>query len=216
VAVTLSPTRRTYLDTARILPGLLGLPECAEHWDSDSRLPLMSVGALTGHATRAVFQVAHYLDDPDPGDPRPVDAAGYLAAVPDLADPDSEVNAGVRRRGQDLATRGLRTLATDLTRCLDDLTDRLPTEPVTRQVRVFGGHPMLLDEYLRTRLVELVVHLDDLALSLGVPTPDLPDAALVEVVEVLVGVARRRHGPLAVVRALARRERDTVRALRVL
>jgi len=33
---------------------------------------------------------------------------------------------------------------------------------------------------------------------------------------VLVGVARIRHGDMAVLRALARRERDPVQALRVL
>jgi hypothetical protein len=64
--------------------------------------------------------------------------------------------------------------------------------------------------------VELVVHADDLAASVGVePTPPQPAATAVAI-DVLVGVARVRHGDMAVLRALARRERDTVRALRVL
>jgi hypothetical protein len=75
---------------------------------------------------------------------------------------------------------------------------------------------MTLDEYLRTRVVELVVHADDLAASVGVePVPPQPATTAVAI-DVLVGVARIRHGDMAVLRALARRERDTVRALRVL
>jgi hypothetical protein len=41
-------------------------------------------------------------------------------------------------------------------------------------------------------------------------------SALELAVEILMEVARIRHGGLAVVRALARRERDAVQALRVL
>jgi hypothetical protein len=55
--------------------------------------------------------------------------------------------------------------------------------------------------------VELVVHIDDLAGSVGLPTPDLPDLATDLVISCLAGVARRRHGDLEVVRALARHER---------
>ena len=41
-------------------------------------------------------------------------------------------------------------------------------------------------------------------------------SAPVTAIDVLVGVARIRHGDMAVLRALARRERDQVQALRVL
>jgi hypothetical protein len=75
---------------------------------------------------------------------------------------------------------------------------------------------MLVAEYLRTRLVEFAVHVDDLAVSVGVPTPDLGSAADDEAIDVLVGIARIRHGDVAVLRALARRERDDVQALRVI
>jgi hypothetical protein len=74
---------------------------------------------------------------------------------------------------------------------------------------------MRLDDYLETRLVELVVHDDDLATSVDVPT-ELPGEALELAIDHLVAVARFRHGDLAVVRALARRERDISEALRVI
>jgi hypothetical protein len=75
---------------------------------------------------------------------------------------------------------------------------------------------MLLDDYLPTRLVETVVHADDLAVSTGAARVDFDPRAFDVVIDVLVGTARGRHGDLAVVRALTRRERDDVEALRVL
>jgi hypothetical protein len=50
--------------------------------------------------------------------------------------------------------------------------------------------------------------MDDLAASTGVPTPDLPPHAVKLVAACLTDVARRRHGDLAVLRTLARRERS--------
>jgi hypothetical protein len=92
----------------------------------------------------------------------------------------------------------------------------LASEPATRRVTVLRGQArMRLDEYLPTRIVEMVVHADDLAASVRAETPDL-GAAVDVAIGVLVETARVAHGDLAVVRALARRERDAVDALRVL
>jgi hypothetical protein len=78
------------------------------------------------------------------------------------------------------------------------------------------GRPLLIDEYLKTRIVELTVHIDDLARSIEIPSPGLsPDTATVAIA-VLVGAARTRHGDRAIINALARRELDEVEALRVL
>ena len=61
-----------------------------------------------------------------------------------------------------------------------------------------------------------VVHADDLAVSLEVAPPPLPAAAFGSAITTLIEVARICHGDAAVLRALTRRERDTVAALRVL
>lgn len=76
-----------------------------------------------------------------------------------------------------------------------------------RTVSVLGGMSMLLDEYLVTRLMELVVHLDDLAVSLELPMPELPPGSLKRVAMVLAEIAVDRNGSLAVIRTFARRER---------
>jgi hypothetical protein len=51
------------------------------------------------------------------------------------------------------------------------------------------------------------VHSDDLALSVGLATPPLPPEVLDPVFTLLTGLAVRRHGPTAVLRALSRSER---------
>ena len=81
---------------------------------------------------------------------------------------------------------------------------------------VYQGIVIRLDEYLLTRLVELALHIDALCVSVGVPAPELPEAARAAAIGTLVEVARLRHGDTAVLNALARRERDTGAALRVM
>jgi hypothetical protein len=73
-----------------------------------------------------------------------------------------------------------------------------------------------LEDYLRTRLVELTLHVDDLCVSIGVPTPEMPAAATAAAIATLLDVARLRHGDMDVLRGLARRERDLAQALRVM
>lgn len=64
-----------------------------------------------------------------------------------------------------------------------------------------------LDDFLRTRVVELVVHGDDLAASVALdPVPASTETTSVAM-EVLLHTARAAHGDLAVIRALARKER---------
>jgi hypothetical protein len=63
--------------------------------------------------------------------------------------------------------------------------------------------------------MEIAVHGDDLAVSVDVPTPAFPDEVFAPVVALLTGLAARRHGQAALLRALSRSERApaTVSAL---
>jgi len=58
--------------------------------------------------------------------------------------------------------------------------------------------------------MELVVHSDDLACSVGLPTPGFPERVTAPVIELLARLAVRRHGAVGVVRGLARAERAPV------
>jgi hypothetical protein len=64
--------------------------------------------------------------------------------------------------------------------------------------------------------MECVVHADDLAVSVGRPPGEAPEAASTVVIESMLAAARFQHGDRAVIRALARRERSTEQVFPVL
>jgi len=72
------------------------------------------------------------------------------------------------------------------------------------------GWSLRRDDFLLTRMTEIVVHTDDLALSAGVRTPEFPAEVFAPVRDLLVRLAVERHGQSAVISALTRRERTRV------
>ena len=125
-----------------------------------------------------------------------------------------ELHVGVRARAAQAASAGQAALVARLDSTLNDLDERFATEPVERAVQVAGGLVLTLDEYLVTRLVELVVHCDDLAASTGAETPSFDPLTMACVIGCMLAMVRARHGDIAVVRGFARRERDTIDAIR--
>ena len=69
------------------------------------------------------------------------------------------------------------------------------------------GWALATDDFLVTRLMEMVVHADDLAASVDVPTPDFGLSVLDPVFRLLTAIAVRRHGQDALVRTLTRPQR---------
>jgi hypothetical protein len=69
------------------------------------------------------------------------------------------------------------------------------------------GWSLTTEDFVVTRCMEMVVHGDDHAASIDVPTPEFPDPVVERVLALLTGVAVRRHGQAAVVRALSRPQR---------
>jgi hypothetical protein len=126
------------------------------------------------------------------------------SSVKDLADP---VHRVIRERGEQEAAGGPEHLADRYDATCARLAVRLAALPDDRPVLMFGRYVLPLRECLLTRLVELVVHADDLAVSLGVPTPDVGEQASDLVITTLGRISRRRHGMQPVLRALSRRVR---------
>ena len=189
---------------------LVTQPAVVSRWDEPSVLPEFTVRGLAGHAIgRSTAAVVEYLDAAEPGDEHLITASEYYAAVM-TADINDAANTGVRERGEQFAAAGHGALVEEARATLATLRQRLATEPSSRRVRVYAGLEMSLDEYLVTRLVELVVHTDDLAVSADLPGPEPDPEAGALVIECITGVARVRHGDNAVLRALARAERDHV------
>ncbi|WP_309133946.1 maleylpyruvate isomerase N-terminal domain-containing protein [Cellulomonas sp.] len=208
--------RSAYVEGADVAVALVTGDAVADAWATPSVLAGMSVGELAAHLARSVLQVEWYLDGPLTPDAPLVSATGYYGDLAGTTEPASELNTGVRERSAQTAAQGSAGLADAVTEAAGRLRERLPREPADRRLTVgHRGYTLLLDEYLRTRCVELAVHTEDLALSVGsdVRAP-APTTALA--VDVLVGAARHRHGDREVLHALSRRERDTTDALRVL
>ena len=197
---------------------LLAEPALVERFEKPSALAEFSVRGLAGHLLRAMTTAETYLDGPEPDAAAPaISAAAYYAGVAAApADLDDPFHQAIRQRGLEAAPEAPEELPGIWAATMARFRARLDAEPAGRRVRVYGDMVLTLDEYLVTRLIELAVHADDLAVSLDVAPPALPPAATGVVIVTLVEVARIRHGDAAVVRALTRRERDAVEALRVL
>jgi hypothetical protein len=207
--------RGSYLQTLDRALAVLAAPEVAAAWDAESALPRFTVGGLAGHTARAGTLVEQYLDAGFPDETRDVaDAAEYYEIAAVTADVDDAVNTAIRERGEAVAAAGHAAVVELVQAARVQLQRRLAGEPATTRIAVTAGMVLPLDEYLVTRMVELVTHTDDLAVSVGIPSPEPDPVAATLVIHCLVSLARRRHGDLAVVRALTRRERDVVEALR--
>lgn len=211
-----------YLESAAAARSLLADPAAGHRWHDQSALAQMTIGDLCGHLMRSATNVVRYMSEPDGPDVGPLlDAPGYLLSIDGLSGPDgpdrySELHRVIRHRAAVDAADGSEAVLGRWDGAVEELSRSLSAEPATRIVTVIDGRRMLIDDYLATRLVEMLIHSDDLAVSLDVPLPDFSPTAWHAVLECLTEVAVRRHGPLAVVRAMTRTERDQVRALRVL
>jgi len=142
---------------------------------------------LTGHFLRAIRTPIAYLQEPIPEDEPLPGAANYVAGYlrwrgesPDAAD------EAVAARGRDELFASSVHPALVIRRDAARLNEMLACESPSRLVPTRFG-PMRLDDYLRTRAMELVIHGLDIARAVGIewrpPTPLLSDvlALLMEV-----------------------------------
>jgi hypothetical protein len=207
--------REVYLESAAVATEFLAHPDVAECWEAPSVLAKLQVGGLTAHLASQVTQVPPVLGAQivDERISLPEHFARSTWADGDI---DSEVNTYIRCMAEEAATAGAPALTAAADAALAELRQRLPAEPPERVIQLpWGPWALSLDDYLITRLLELAVHCDDLAVSIGVNTPALPAGGLDAVTGVLCQLAARRHGQIALIRALSRAERapKTIAAL---
>ena len=199
--------RNEFLAVARSALALVRDPAVAAAWAEPSALPEFSVGGLAGHLAYQVLSLPAALAAPVPTEPVVPVLEHYARVTWIGAELDAEINVRIRDGGESLAANGPAALTAELESAIEALA-RLLAE-VDRPVRIplWGPWSLSLDDMLLTRLMELAVHSDDLAVSVGVPTPELPPVAVAAVVDLLSRLAVRRHGPVAVLRGLSRAER---------
>jgi hypothetical protein len=199
--------REVYLESATTTTTFLAHPAVAGCWDAPSALAKLRVGALTAHLVSQLTQVPPVLDAVVVHE-RVSLPEHFARSTWTDGDIDSEVNTFIRRTAEQDAIAGPVALMAAARSALAELRPRLTAEPPERVIQLpWGPWALTLDDYLITRLVELAVHCDDLAASIGVEPPALPAGGLDTVIGVLCRMAARRHGRTALIRALSRAER---------
>ena len=196
---------------------LLGRVEVVQQWDQPSALADMTVGAVAAHLGSQVLTVhAAVTAGHGASDEVPVPLLEHYSRVPWVRSGlDDESNARIRLGAARSAATGHDALTASVQQAIPDLRRAFQAADLPPRIRMTGWDWSLsFDDFLVTRVMEIVVHSDDLAVSVGIEPPTLPEAVLGPVLALLVGVSLQRHGQAAVVRALSRRERapDTISA----
>jgi Mycothiol maleylpyruvate isomerase N-terminal domain len=202
--------RELFVESARAVRDAIADDVVRDAWGSASVLDEQTVGGIAGHLARGgVWVVGGYLDMAVSDAPRVETAVEYYVQIDSGLTPDD--HRAIRERGAQIAALGHSEVCETLTARLDELAPRVFAEPADRVLPVVGGALTIgLDEYLKTRIVEQVVHLDDLARSIDRDPWPVPEAAQELVVHLGIDIARVREGNTAVVRALYRSRLDPV------
>ncbi|WP_460404376.1 maleylpyruvate isomerase N-terminal domain-containing protein [Actinophytocola sediminis] len=204
----MSPVRERFLAAAETAASLLAAPEVAGAWDEPSALAKLSVRGLAGHLAVQVHVMPRTLAEPIPTEPV-ISLHEYFTRASWIgSDVDDPANERTRAGGVQEARDGAAALAAGVADGVRDLRRTLldtPNRPVRRSN--WGPWSLSLDDFVTSRLLEIVVHADDLAHSVGIPTPEFPAQTVETVVDLLSRIALRRHGAVNVLRALSRAER---------
>lgn len=201
-------TRDDYLRAAEAALTLLQNEAVAAAWDQPSALELMSVGALAAHLTNQYTSVPGIVAAA-PSVEQPLTLLDYYSEVKWRgAALDNETNTAIREGGEAAAEAGPAQVAANAAAALEKTRGLLPGVAESQVILVpWSGLSLVLGDFLTTRLLEIVVHCDDLAYSVGLPGPQFPPAVTDRVIGLLSRLAVQRHGVTSVLRALARAER---------
>lgn len=210
MALTFTGTvdRGAFVHAATLAHELVAGPDVARAWTHESSCAGMTVGGLARHLVDQSGYLVDYLGADPPGSVESIDVLEHYARS-DWAQvgPEHEANLGIRDEWNELArTTGHEDTVRLHVQTLQRLPGVLATAPPSmylpwQEVR------MPTDDFLVTRMMEVVVHTDDLADSLGVATPDFGPSVVEPVVGLLAALAVVRHGQDAVVRAFTRPQR---------
>lgn len=197
-----------FLTAALIALDLIRRSEVRDQWTTSSALPKMSVGALACHLGRQTVLAAELL--PTATDVRPldyVDAHYHQAAWVKSSSPDDPSND--RSHADAEAKLGVLALNDRTSEALESVRHLLSDNIAQDVVLIpWQGWSLQRADFFLTRMLEIVVHSDDLAVSVGIPTPEFPDEVFAPVRELLLRLTVDRHGQSAVISTLTRRERS--------
>lgn len=208
-----------FVQACELASQVICTPVVAERWQEPSVLRGLSVGGVAAHMYAAIRRFEVALDEALPSNPTVLDLPEFygLNRVADPGGLDEGWHPLLRQDAEKRASRGAdrvthrftEVVATTRARLLGESPDRLiPVWTVENGVTAVGV-------YVSTRVVELVVHSDDLATSVELGSLPIPRDAATATIETFVQMARHRAGDLGVIRAFSRIERADPEALRV-
>lgn len=209
----------TYLGAVDWLRGILARAEVMESWAQPSAVAHYTVGGIAAHAVHGVLWLEQVLKDAEPVGLRRVTVPEYMGLNRVDAEHDDPFGESLRSAAEAFAQTGARIVAAALTVSRDELVALLSDAPAMRAIpviRVAGGEAPLA-EYLPTRILEAIVHGDDVVSSVpGLEAADPPSDAVRVSLDVCLELARARVGGLEALRAFTRVERALPDDLRVL
>jgi hypothetical protein len=185
---------------------LASTPQVRQAWKQESACAGMTVGGLAHHLLGQARNTRRLLEA-SPGEDEPIALLEHYSRAA-WVQPEAEVNVSIRDSDNAAAEQGPDAVLGEARAAIDALPDLLagPRDPDTVHL-AWQGWSLSTPDFLTTRMMEMVVHGDDLAASVGLPTPTYPDGVIGPVLALLTGVAVRRHGQSALVRVLARPQR---------
>lgn len=189
------------------LTDLVGSREVGDAWDRESALRGMTVGGVARHLVSQPECAVDFLIATCPSDAQVLSLVGHYERADWLLAPvDALANTSIRDDFNEMALAG----QTDAVETLARSRERLPAA-------IAGAGPttyvpwqdcaLPTDDFLVVRLMEIVVHADDLACSVGLSTPSFDPEVAEPVLALLAALAAHRRGQVAVLRALSRAER---------
>lgn len=195
------------------LVDLVGSEEVAAAWDGESALPGMTIGGLVRHLVSQPECAVEFLATPVPPDAPVLTLVGYYERVDWLLAPiDAIENTSIRDDFNQMGLAGPTESVEVLARSLEQLGAAMAGAGPTTYVP-WQDCTLATDDFLVVRLMEIVVHADDVASSVEVTPPAFSSEALEPVLALLAALAAKRRGQDAVLRALSRHERRSGRSI---
>ncbi len=201
-----APTVEAFLEASRHAGSVLASDAVRLAWADPSAVELMTVGDIGGHMFLVVRRVGKRLESAQAGGqaPAPGQAGWVWTRVHTRADLDLPEHRQVRADGAHVAAWGWEEVHNAYTARVRHVGELLQFGlPAATGV---AGRDLPFSAYLATRVVELIVHTDDLICSVGLRSAP-PNLAITTALDALVDGSRSVHGDLAVLRALSRPER---------
>jgi hypothetical protein len=200
--------RSAFVNACHTAFALASSSDVAKAWTKESACEGMTVGGLAHHLLAQAGHVVNSLDTPPTSQPPIALLDHYARADWVKAGHNDEANVSIRESADEGASDGHATVLAQAARSLAHLPEVLAAPRSPDYVNIaWQGWSLTTDDFLVTRSMEIVVHSDDLAASVGLPLPEFPDNIIDRVVQLLAGVAMQRHGQEAVIRTLSRPQR---------